>query len=358
MPRLVKSFTFVLLIAFSISVAVADETIRFRAGANGDARTVVGESLVEAQDGGVLLQANDGRIWTIQPDQILERKTDADAFQAVSADEMQTRLLKEMPGFEIHRTAHYLVLHNTEEAYAKQVSTLFERLYRGFFTYWKNQGWDLPEPRFPLVALVFANKQSFLKYARSEVGDSADSVIGYYHLGSNRMTTFKMPNLERSIATIIHEATHQLSYNCGVQTRYADNPMWVSEGMATFFEAPDFRNPRGWRTIGRVNKVNLDRWRKYVPVRPGESLATLLTDDSRFRNGSTATEAYAESWALTYFLLKTRRKEYVEFLRTLSEGKPLAERTARERIQVFEESFGTTLVELDKAFVGYMRRVR
>ena len=35
--------------------------------------TIRGEILVEAQDGGVMLLGDDGRIWTIQPDQIVSR---------------------------------------------------------------------------------------------------------------------------------------------------------------------------------------------------------------------------------------------------------------------------------------------
>lgn len=172
------------------------------------------------------------------------------------------------------------------------------------------------------------------------------------------MTTFRVPNLERNIATIIHEATHQLAYNCGLQTRFADNPMWVSEGLAMFFESPDFSNPRGWRGIGRVNAVNLGRFRRYLSSRPDDSLATLLSDDSRFRSVSTAEDAYGESWALTYFLLKTQRKEFVSYLQKLSESKPLDERTPRERIEDFESSMDMTLEQLDRKFITYMRRVR
>ena len=167
-----------------------------------------------------------------------------------------------------------------------------------------------------------------------------------------------MPNLERNIATIIHEGTHQLAYNCGMQTRFADNPMWVSEGLAMFFESPDMSSPRGWRGIGRVNQVNLRRWRNYLPHRPEESLATLLADDMRFRNASTAEDAYGEGWALTYFLIKTKRKEYTAFMKRLSAGKPLATKSARERIDIFEESFGMTLTQADKALKTYMRRLR
>jgi hypothetical protein len=354
MPRLVL---FALLTSIALHPALGVETVRFRDGSA--ERCAVGEILLEAQDGGLMLHTDGGRIWTLQPKQILARKSDETELAPIDADEMQRRMLKELPGgFKVYRTQHYLVVYNSNEAHAKRVAALFEQLYKNFFAFWKNSRWDFPKPRFPLVALVLRDHNAFLEHAGAEIGDTSKSVIGYYHLGSNRMTTFNVPNWERNVATIIHEATHQLAYNCGLQRRFADNPMWVSEGLATFFEAPDRNNPGKWRRIGRVNQVKLRDWNKYVGKRPAESLTTLLSDDARFRSAATGTNAYAEGWALTYFLIKTRRAEYVTYLKTLSEGRPLAERTQRERIDMFETAFATTLVDLDKAFVAYMRRVR
>lgn len=321
--------------------------------------SAVGEAWVEAQDGGVMICADDGRIWTVQPEQILNRDTDESPLQPISDDDMEQRILSEMPkGFQVYRTGHYIMVFNSDEAYAKRVGALFEQLYKSFFTYWKNLGWELDEPRFPLVAVVLRDTNAFRAYAGEEIGPRANEVIGYYHLATNRMTTYRVPNLERNVSTVIHEATHQLAYNCGMQKRFADNPMWVSEGLATYFEAPDRRNNSKWRNIGRVNEFNLMRWRKYVRNRPAESLATLLADDSRYQNAATAEAAYAEGWALTYFLIKTRRDQYVDFMKELSSGRPLAEKTQRARIEDFEKAFDTTLADLDKAFVSYMRRVR
>jgi hypothetical protein len=322
-------------------------------------RTVRGRIMVEAQDGGLMLQSDDGRIWMIQPDQIINRQSNEEPFEPLTADEMAERMQEELPaGFSIYRTANYLIAHNTTDDYAKQVGLLFELLHKGFYTYWRNQGWRLPEPEFPLVALVFADRDDFLKHASAEVGQTANVVIGYYHLSSNRMTTFNMPNLERNVATIVHEATHQLAYNCGVQQRFADNPMWVSEGLAMFFESPDFQSAAKWRGIGRVNHVNLKRWRDYLPGRPADSLVTLISDDARFRSSETAGNAYAESWALTYYLLRTHREEFVDYMKKLSCGKPMVENSPRQRVTLFEETFGKSVAEIDKALVNYMRRVR
>lgn len=355
MPRLVLFLTLITAVAIPAD-AWGVETVRFR---DGEAeRTVVGELMVEAQDGGVMLQADDGRIWRVLVEQIIDRRSDDNPLEPIDADQAEHRILEEMPGFAVYRTQNYVIVYNCHEAYARQVGGLFEQLYRNFFTYWKNQRWELPEPRFPLVAVVLRDHSAFLNHAGAEIGETATSVIGYYNLASNRMTTFNVPNWERNVATIIHEATHQLAYNCGLQKRFADNPMWVSEGLAMFFEAPDLRNPGKWRAIGSVNQVNLHRWRKYAPHRPQESLATLLSDDMRYRSTATATDAYAEGWSLTYFLIKTKRKEYVNYLKTLSKGRPLAQRSPKERIEMFVDAFGMTLVDLDKEFVSYMRRLR
>lgn len=357
MPRLVS--VSLLMLAFANGVtALAIEKVHFRDSDNKE-RWVSGEILVEAQNGGMMIQADDSRIWMIQPNQIIERQESNDALTIADATTVSKRLLEELgSGFAVYPTQHYLIAYNCDESYVQRVGALFEQLHRGFFTFWKNQRWELEEPEYPLVAIVLRDHDSFLNYAQDDIGDTAQSVIGYYHLSSNRMTTFNVPNWERNVATIIHEATHQLAYNCGMQRRFADNPMWVSEGLATFFESPDMRNPGRWRSIGRVNQVNLARWRRYLPNRPQESLATLIADDQRFQSTSTAAEAYAESWAFTYFLIRTRRVEYVKYLRELSLGKPLAERTRPERIEMFEKVMGDSLVTIDKAFMTYMQRVR
>ncbi len=47
------------------------------------------------------------------------------------------------------------------------------------------------------------------------------------------------------------------------------------------------KSSRGWRNIGSVNRVNLFQFRKSLRNRPADSLVTLLSDDSRFRDAET-----------------------------------------------------------------------
>ncbi|QDS86729.1 hypothetical protein EC9_09020 [Rosistilla ulvae] len=343
---------------------VAADHVTFVQG--GQTFKVCGEALLEAQDGGLLFQANDGQIWTIQPEEIKDRKQDSMPVEIPSPEVAVAELVATLGSeFRVMQTAHYVVVSNADAPFVEYCAGLFEKLYKGFYAFWKNNGWDLPEPRFPLVALVFEDKASFQRYARPEAGDAAESIIGYYNLQTNRMTTYDIGEgagvraggflVDRNIATLVHEATHQLAYNCGLQKRYADNPYWVSEGMAVFFESPDLKRGDGWREIGRINEVNRLRFAQYLPQRPADSLVTLLQDDSRLTNSATASFAYAEAWALTYFLLKTKPKQYVAYLKQLSEGEYLESLGPRERLQMFRDAFGD-LQKLDRQFIAYTRR--
>jgi hypothetical protein len=350
---------------------------------HGKTEVVEGRVLTEAKDGGLMLQSADGTIWMIQPEEIQSRGSDDRPFQPLTQKQMSERLLQEFPeGFRIHTTAHYIICYNTTPTYAQWCAGLYERLYRGFLNYWKTRGLELQDPEFPLVALVFDSRENFAAYARPELGSAVDGVIGYYNMRTNRVNMYDLtgadelkriaprisslahinqllsqPGAERTVATIVHEATHQLAFNCGLQVRFADNPMWVSEGLAVYFESPDFKSDRGWKTIGVVNRLHLLNFGRYLGQRPQESLLSLLADDSRFLDGGQTGNAYSEAWALNYYLLNRQRDKYVTYLKRLSEQPPLVAQGPEQRLEMFTEVFGD-LAELDQDFVRFFARLR
>jgi len=160
------------------------------------------------------------------------------------------------------------------------------------------------------------------------------------------------------VATIIHEATHQIAFNSGLHARYADISLWVSEGLAVFFETPDLRSSQGWRNIGGVQLSRLAQFRQYRKDRPEDSLRTLLADDGRFRQTSTALDAYAEAWALHHFLITTRLKDYVRYQQQLSARPLLIYDTPEERLAAFRQAFGEDLAALDAEFLRYVSGLR
>jgi hypothetical protein len=348
---------------------------------NGSQRELAGKLEVEAEDGGVMLLTADGVLWPLPKEEIISRKSDDKPFVPLTAGEIAKKLTAELPdGFKIHQTKNYLICYNTSPAYAQWVGGLFERLNSAFYNYWTRRGIEMRQPEFPLVALVFDSKASYAQHARGELGDATNSIIGYYSLKTNRMTMYDLtgveefgggklataarvnqilskPGAERTVATIVHEATHQLAFNSGLQVRYADIPMWVSEGLAIYFETPDLESKTGWRNIGGVNRVNLVNYRKAAADGKLVSLEQLLSDDKRFRDPTSAATAYAQAWALNYWLLKTRGDDYVKYLQAQAAQAPLVTLEPAERLKQFEDNLGGELTTIEADFLRYMRGV-
>ena len=345
-------------------------------------RHVTGKLLVTAKDGGLLLLAPDGTLWNIEPQEIIAHKQDEKPFMPLGQAAAGKEVLAELPpGFEIYTTAHYVICHNTSRAYAQWVGALYERLYAAFMNYWKNRGFKLHEPELPMLVLVFATRDAYAKQVRPELGDSAGGIIAFYSLRSNRVTMYDLtgieslrrpgdrrssaaqinqmlarPEAENMVATIVHEATHQLAFNSGLQTRFADIPLWVLEGLAVYFESPDLSNSKGWTKIGAVNRPRLERFREYLTRRPRQSLLSLISDDRRFRDPRLALDAYAEAWALNYYLIKQKPKEFLAYMEVMAAKKTLLTGPPEQRIREFKAAFGDDLERLDADFVKYMQQ--
>jgi hypothetical protein len=350
---------------------------------DGRPQTRVGRVVIEAADGGLMLQSDDGVLWIIDAGETQSRKRLDTPFIPVTPKKMGERLLAELPaGFRVHITPHYVVCYNTSRPYAQWTSSLLERLYKAFTGYWKNQGLELREPEFPLPVLVFADRESYDQASRTDLPDGVGSIVGFYSLRSNRVNMFDLSGLEAIrtasgrrgsmreinqmlsqpaavplVATIVHEATHQIAFNCGLQTRFADIPLWLCEGMAVYFEAPDLTSTRGWRGIGRINYPrlatfhdNLGRWQE-------GSLTRLLADSRVLRDPQTAADAYADAWALNYYLIKYEPEAYRAYLKMLAEKPPLVEDDAEERLAEFRQHFGDVR-ELEQKFLKQMSRLK
>ena len=122
--------------------------------------------------------------------------------------------------------------------------------------------------------------------------------------------------------------------------------------------AGDVLRIAGWRTAGRINVFRIRPFRSFLKKRrkPG-SLKSLLTSDDRLTDEKTATDAYAESWALTYFLIKTRRKQFAKYLSLISRKRPLVFGTGDDRLKDFRQAFGDP-AKLEPIFLRYMSNPR
>lgn len=375
-----QAITLALLFFLAASPALAIDYVTLEK--EGIRHQIQGRVVVEAQDGGLLVMDRTGKLWTVTPEEKREHTTDELPFKPFNPEEMGKEILKELPkGFQVHTTAHYVICYDTSRGYARWCGTLLERLYGTFTNFWDKKKFDLNEPEMPMVAVVFSDKATFHRYMEADIGRSS-AIVGYYNLINNRVAMYDLTGVQKdrpagqrertraeiskilarpeagmTVATIVHEATHQIAFNCGLQTRLADVPFWLSEGVAMHFETPNLGSSGGWRGIGKTNPSRLSRFRKYQQERSNDSLHTLLSTDKRLQTSEGVLEAYAESWALVHHLIKRRPKQFVAYMKMLSQKPPLRQDSPEDRIKQFEEAFGD-LEKFDREFIKQMKRVR
>jgi len=346
---------------------------------DGGSRRLEGVVLVEAADGGLLLERSDERLELVQPASIVSRERLAESGHESPRD-LGRRVLGELPpGFDLLVTRHYCICFDTSRAYAQWCGALFERLHDAFANFWKQAGLDMAPPPRPLLVVIFADRQRYEAFAARDLGAAADRVVGYYNLMTNRVTTFDLtgsaglprptgqaaaragleilgsPEASGMVATLVHEATHQMAFNGGLHQRLAPVPLWLSEGIATYFETPDLTSDRGWKGIGNVNTPRLERF--LAAHRPG-TVEQIVLGDETFRDANEALDAYARAWALTFFLIQTRKAAFTDYLRTISRKEPLADEAAEERLLDFKNAFGSSPAEIEEALFRHMTRIR
>lgn len=362
----------------AVSAGAAWERVQVVAAAG--ERWVEARVVVEALDGGVLLEHPDQRLEVVPAAEIRGRHALAAPPGLPSARELGDDVLRTLPaGFDQLATRHYIVCFDTSRAYAQWCAALFERLHDAFVNFWSRAGFDLAKPEQPLVVVIFADRQRYEAYAAGDLGAATDRVVGYYSLLSNRVTTFDLTGSEQLaaragrtagragleilssrqasglVATLVHEATHQMAFNCGLHRRLAAVPLWVSEGVAIHFEAPDLASERGWRGVGGMNQPRRERF--LSSCRPGW-LDALVRGDEAFRNADEALDAYAGAWAATTFLVQTRKAAFVDYLRTLSRKEPLADEDEGQRTADFVAAFGAEPSTFEEPIAKFVARLK
>ena len=343
--------------ALSPAAAVAAEFM-FRADVDG--QTIEGKPLSWDATHMQLL-ARDGRLYEFNPKLAQNAAKTGPQFVGYSIPEMKRLLTGEFgKRFEVTTTQHYVVVHAGGDS---QWPGRFEDLYNRFGHYFRIRGFELQTPPYPLAAIVYRNQTEYLNAAAASGTPMHPNTLGHYDPSTNRVFLFDSGAKEGSASwlenaeTIIHEATHQMAYNTGVHRRFAVQPRWLVEGLATMFEAPGVWSERYDHTrADRVNRGRLLGFRDYVAKRrqPG-SLARMLTTDDAFRSDPDG--AYAEAWALSFYLCETQPRLYANYLARTAERPEFSEYSAAERMADFQNLFGNDLKLFEAKFLSYMQGV-
>ncbi len=132
----------------------------------------------------------------------------------------------------------------------------------------------------------------------------------------------------------MHEALHQVAFNTGIHQRWSPPPRWVAEGLGTLFEAPGIWQSRNYpRAEDRINRMRLADYHANQKNRAPDRLAQLLSSDRPFEISPIA--AYAEAWALTYYLVETQPREYARYLALTASRSPFTDIQANNGCKIF-----------------------
>jgi hypothetical protein len=387
---LLHSFLILLLTAVSArsqdkAASQADPLVRVRFRDNSDTEKAIDGRILLRATNLLLVEARSGRLWSVTPDQLVaEKAVEGQSFSPLSKEELGEHLIQELreagiqSEFLIHTTDHYVVCTDTSLAYAEWCGGLLERLHKAFGVFWKARKMDVQTPEFPLPVVILKTRTEFAELAAFDRTPGSAKGAGYFLITGNRIVLYDLTATEQqspaktvsdvfrrvqsvpgSVATVVHEATHQIAFNAGLHTRYADNPVWMTEGMAMYFETPDLKSRRGWQTIGRLNRNRKSQFLDFVAKRrKADSLESLIGSDARFREPDSQVDAYGEAWALSYFLIRTKPRQYSAWLTKIAAKPRLQFDSPEERLSLFRNEFGEDISRLDKQMLAWIRRQR
>jgi len=144
---------------------------------------------------------------------------------------------------------------------------------------------------------------------------------------------------QENFATVMHEAAHQTAFNTGIHIRSAATPHWISEGLGCLFEAPGIYDSFHYKNrADRINHGRLASFRDDVKSTAAEVIASIVTSDEPFKFD--VARSYAAAWALTFYLSEREPANYIRYLRTVAQHKPLAPYEADQRVREFATVFG------------------
>jgi len=331
----------------------------FRARVNG--QMLEGKPLAWSADQ-MLLLGRDGRLHDFNPKLAKEGKKTSPRFFGYSPSEMKSVLQTEFgKQFDVSTTPHYLVVHPQGER--DQWANRFEELYNRFEYYFRVRGFKLAEPPYPLVAIVFRDEAEYHRHTAASGTPMRPNTLGHYDPASNRVFLFDVTSggsgadWSENADTIIHEATHQTAYNVGIHKRFTAAPRWLVEGLATMFEARGVWNRRYDNSQSdRINKYRLDEFRAYTKTRRREgAISELIASDDAFRGDVGG--AYAEAWALSFYLCETQPRLYAAYLEKNANRPLFADYPAAERMADFQEIFGNEMKMFETRFLRFMEEV-
>ena len=229
------------------------------------------------------------------------------------------------------RSPNFRVVTNGSARDAREVASNFERLAAVL----RRTSNISTRGDVPLTILAVKSKRDLT----SVIGVDRDDIAGIFAPGHDANVVIIRLDLDRDsrYEVAYHEYMHLL-----VHQTMGLLPLWLNEGLAEFYSHALLETDKIY--LGTPAPYHLAALEERTPL-PLETLLTVDHDSAHYTEGNRATIFYAQSWALTHFLMLgdggVHRPQLVTLLETLDKGVPPADaaRRAFGDLTVFERQF-------------------
>jgi hypothetical protein len=247
-------------------------------------------------------------------------------------------------------TSHHYTIHSDLDRHAvREFASHMDAVFRAFERRFARFE---PRSRNPMPLYLFHTEAAYQDFLRSRQIDGANSAGMFFVGPRGRGLAIYVEGQPRSkiLATLQHEGFHQFAYDYFGP----DLPIWLNEGLAQYFETGVIIGHE-LRT-GMTDSAALHAVQ--AAVREGRTLPfrELLTDSPERWSRRLAAEpdrarlAYAQSWAMAYFLIHGGdgrfRPRLDDYLRQLNSGSHPDE--------AFVTAFGNDVDAFERAWRRYV----
>jgi len=302
------------------------------------------------------------------------------------------------PRFLEHETARFVVLSDADPRWTREQAQRLERTHHQFQRYARRLGLD-PQPlRQKLVCVLFDERDEYQRFAVDHDGVTDPWIAGYYNPATDRVVFYRgdsnpsvvdararldqmtadLADIHRdaldaenagavtharelqryrrefeqhvrserrrvdefadqiSIATVVHEAVHQLMFRTGIQSSLRQYPVWISEGIATAFETDDTRGAFG---PDHDYAPRREAFEKLLDADRLLYLRDLIGWDSIPVGDDHVHRVYHQSYALVRWMSRFKRPELRRYLELLL-AEPPQTVSAKRHVALFEAAFG------------------
>jgi tetratricopeptide (TPR) repeat protein len=248
------------------------------------------------------------------------------------------------------RSAHFTVLSDSSEKDAVRLASHFERM-RAVFHALLPADDDETAPPIMVVAVKDRRGLQALEPA-AYLGRGQMDLSGFFLHRVDKDYILVRVDAEEAHAysTVYHEYTHSM-----LRKASAWMPLWMNEGLAQFYENTDFDDKAAW--LGQSNPVQLSLLKRSEML----PIATLLTVDAGsplYHDEEEGSMFYAESWALTHYLIVSDRLQGTHRMRDYSERLALGEDSVTAATQAFGDlsklQAGLAAYVLQRKFMYFM----